>query len=261
MIHIVKIGGNVIDKPSLLDSFLEAFHRMDGGKVLVHGGGKLASNFLERLQIPVRMIDGRRITDQATLEIITMIYGGLINKQIVARLQALGTNAIGLTGADANLIKATKRPVRQGIDYGFAGDVEAVDANRMKALIELKLAPVLAPLTHNQQGQLLNTNADTIAQESAVALAASAQVTLLYCFENRGVMKNPEDPESLIPLLTPSLYEQYKAEGLIYGGMIPKLDNAFAALAKGVSEVVIMHADALQNWGSPHFAATRIRLA
>ncbi|MDN3636102.1 acetylglutamate kinase [Neolewinella lacunae] len=236
---ILKIGGNVLDQPAALHDALDYFAALPGAAVLVHGGGKKASQVLRELGHEPVMIDGRRITDAATLEIVTMVYAGLLNKDLVAQLQRRGCNAIGLSGADGNSVLATKRPVKT-IDYGFAGDVQAVNAVLLAGLLDLGLRPVLCPITHDQRGQLLNTNADTIAKATATALATHGyQVSLRYCFELPGVLRDLHDPASVIPELNPSLYADALADGSIGGGMIPKLDNAFAAVAAGVSEVII----------------------
>jgi acetylglutamate kinase len=192
------------------------------------------------------MVDGRRITDAAMLDVVTMVYGGLVNKKIVARLQSMGMNAIGLTGADLSYMLSDKRPVKT-VDYGFVGDVKQVDANALGRLIDTGAIPVLAPLTHDGKGNLLNTNADTIAGEAAKALATMYEVTLTYCFEKKGVMRDQEDENSVIPVITPALYEELKSDGIIVDGMIPKIDNAFAALAAGVNQVRITRADDLEG--------------
>ncbi|MCU0355418.1 MAG: acetylglutamate kinase [Cytophagales bacterium] len=243
MISVVKIGGNVIDNPAATRRFLNDFASLGDDKILVHGGGKVATQTAEKLGIATRMTEGRRITDGPMLDVVTMVYGGLVNKQVVAQLQAFGCNALGLTGADACIITATKRPVRE-IDYGFAGDITQVDAARLLAFLNTGLTPVLAPLTADLHGQLLNTNADTIASAAAVALARQgAEVRLIYCFEKPGVLLNPDDDGSVIAEINPAYYAQLKADGVVSKGMIPKLDNAFAALAQGVAEVRIIHAD------------------
>jgi acetylglutamate kinase len=238
---ILKIGGNILNKPDALADALDYFAGLEGPAILVHGGGRKASEIITEMGREPKMIDGRRITDAPTLEIVTMVYAGLINKQVVADLQARGRNAIGLSGADGNAILAEKRPVKT-IDYGFAGDVLGADGEMLCRLLATGLTPVLCPITHNGKGQLLNTNADTIANETAIAVAKARpqeKVSLRYCFEFPGVMKDIKDPNSWIPELTPKTYAAYKADGTIVGGMIPKLDNAFAAVAAGVGEVVI----------------------
>lgn len=244
-LYIVKIGGNVIDSPEQLQRFLRSFASLPGKKILVHGGGKLATELAEQLGIPQQMIDGRRITDAATLKVVTMVYAGYINKQIVAQLQATGCAAVGLSGADGNLLQAHKRhsAVR---DYGYAGDVDEVNAGFAGSLLEQGYTLVVAPLSHDRQGQLLNTNADTIAQELAQALAPYYEVQLLYCFEKAGVLRTLSDEQSLIPLLTAADFPLLQAQGVVHAGMLPKLQNAFAALEKGVRKVVIGKWDRLE---------------
>lgn len=238
-LSVLKIGGNIINNPAALHEALDYFASLVEPAILVHGGGRKASQVITEMGREPVMIDGRRITDEATLEIVTMVYAGLLNKNVVAQLQNRGTNAIGLSGADANAIQAEKRPVKD-IDYGFAGDVKAVNAPLLDGLLRLGLRPVMCPITHDRKGQLLNTNADTIANEMATAMAVHGyEVSLQYCFEFPGVMRDIEDLESAIPALTPDSYAGFKADGTIVGGMIPKLDNAFAAVAAGVKEVVI----------------------
>lgn len=247
MTTILKIGGNVLNHPQQLAEALNYFSSIKGPAILVHGGGRKASEVIADMGREPVMINGRRITDAPTLEIVTMVYAGLINKNIVAALQQQGTNAIGLSGADGNAILAHKRPVKT-IDYGFAGDVDAVNANLLTGLLSLGLRPVLCPITHDKNGQLLNTNADTIANETATSLARSGEdVSLQYCFELAGVLRDINDPESVISELHPEAYEQLKKTSIIAGGMIPKLDNAFAAVEAGVREVVIGNLTALSN--------------
>lgn len=240
MVTLLKIGGNVLDSPQTLLFVLQAFAAFREPALLVHGGGKIASELMRKMGIEPVMVDGRRITDRATLDVVTMVYGGLINKQLVASLQAKGCNAIGLTGADANLIPATKRAVG-AVDYGFVGDLipSRIDAGRLKLLLDAGLTPVLAPLTHDEAGSMLNTNADTIASSVAVALSALCEVRLVYCFEKNGVLRNPADDSSVIPVMDELLFAELKASGAVSAGMIPKLENAFQALAAGVREVVI----------------------
>jgi acetylglutamate kinase len=242
-LFIVKIGGNIIDDDTALNLFLKDFATINANKILVHGGGKIASNLGEKLGIKPNYVQGRRITDTATLEVVTMVYGGLINKKIVALLQALQCNAIGLTGADANIIKAVKRPVKQ-IDYGFVGDISAqsVQVNVLTTLVAEKIIPIIAPLTHDGSGQILNTNADTIAACLAISLSSLFDVRLIYCFEKNGILKNIEDENSTIDLLTKSTYQQLLIENKLFAGILPKIDNAFAAIDSGVQEVVIGHA-------------------
>jgi acetylglutamate kinase len=238
---IVKIGGNCIDDSAALETFLRDFSAVAGDKILVHGGGKIATQMSERLGIPTTMLDGRRVTDAATLEVVTMVYGGLVNKTIVAQLQARDCNAIGMTGADANIITARQRST-EPVDYGFAGDVESVNTTALLALLEAGLTPVVAPLTHDCEGTLLNTNADTMASALAVALAQYRDVRLIYCFEKRGVLADVNDETSALAQLSRSEYADLKERGVVAKGMIPKLDNAFAALEAGVPAVTIGHA-------------------
>lgn len=243
---VIKIGGNVIDDEPKLASFLESFAAIEGKKILVHGGGKLATRLAEKLGIQQQMIDGRRITDAATLKIVTMVYAGYINKNIVARLQGFGCNAIGLSGADGNTILAHKRTIAER-DYGFAGDVDEVNAVFIKSLLEQNISIVLAPVTHDKKGQLLNTNADTIAQETAKALSKFYDTRLIYTFEKKGVLQNIEDEDSVISNINIVSYQELKDKDIINAGMIPKLDNAFAALHAGVKQVVIGKSDALKQ--------------
>ncbi|KXX71886.1 acetylglutamate kinase [Flammeovirga sp. SJP92] len=236
-ISVIKVGGNVINDEVALSSFLEQFSQLEGAKVLVHGGGKLATAMAQRLGIEPKMVDGRRITDADTLEVVTMVYGGLVNKRIVAQLQAKGTNAIGLTGADANIIEADKRTGWE-IDFGFVGDVRKANAGPIANLAKEGITPVIAPLTHDKKGQLLNTNADTMAQAVAVALGqAGHEVSLRYCFEKAGVLLDINDDNSLVEELDPQKFEQFKAEGVVADGMLPKLKNAFDAIEASVKEV------------------------
>jgi len=245
-IHIIKVGGNIIDDELKLSEFLTSFAAFPGKKILVHGGGKLATRLAADLNIPQQMVDGRRITDADTLKIVTMVYAGYINKNIVASLQAKNCPAIGLCGADANIISAHKRK-HPTIDYGFVGDVDSIDTKMLSVFLESGLNLVLAPLTHDGHGQLLNTNADTIAQEIAKALAEQYTVNLVYCFEKAGVLMNAEDEQTLIPIINPSLFEKLKSEKKIFAGMIPKLENAFKALESGVNKVVIGKAEAWED--------------
>ncbi|WP_320112418.1 acetylglutamate kinase [Draconibacterium orientale] len=235
---IIKVGGKVVEEPESLNALLDQFRKISGNKLLVHGGGRTATEIAKRLGIETKMVDGRRITDADMLEVVTMVYGGLVNKKIVAGLQARDMNAVGLTGADLGLIKAHKRPV-QDVDYGFVGDVDDVNARELRMLIEENVIPVVAPLTHDAKGQLLNTNADTIASELAIELSNYFKVYLFYCFEKRGVLTDPNDESSVIYDLDYKLFDQYKTEGVISEGMIPKLDNGFRAKAKGVQEILI----------------------
>ena len=239
---VIKIGGNIIDDPAALKQFLTAFSGLSGSRILIHGGGKIATQVADKLGIKTNMVDGRRITDQPMLDVVTMVYGGLVNKQIVAKLQALDINAIGLTGADGSTVLARKRPVKD-IDYGMVGDIEEVDSGQIQFFLRQDLTPVFAPITYTLAGELLNTNADTMASAIAVDMVKHNQVTLVYCFEKKGVLKDPTDDDSVIRELNPALYAEYKAAGIINKGMIPKLDNAFNALKSGVSKVIICHAN------------------
>lgn len=243
--YVIKIGGNIIDDGEKLSAFLAAFAglQQEAALILVHGGGKLATRLANDLGISQQLVDGRRITDAETLKIVTMVYAGYINKNIVAQLQALGCNAIGLSGADGNAILAHKRKATGQTDYGFAGDVDVVNSDMFKDLLDRQFTPVLAPITHDKQGQLLNTNADTIAQETARALAEDFQVTLIYSFEKSGVLLDAEDDTTVIKTINPTLYNQLKSEQKIFAGMIPKLDNAFGALQSGVHKVIIGKAE------------------
>ena len=245
MIQVIKIGGGVLENEAQRNAFLRQFAAIEGPKVLVHGGGRLATTMAERMGIETHMIDGRRVTNKETLDIVTMVYGGLINKQVVAQLQTMGVNAIGLTGVDGGWIKAIKRPLRNGIDYGFVGDVKAVNGDHIRMLLDNGLTPVIAPITFSAEGWLLNTNADTIASETAISLAPDVQLT--FCFEKAGVLRNPYDEDSVIPQITQETYSSLLADGTISGGMIPKIENAFAALAHGVQSVRITHASNLQG--------------
>lgn len=244
---VVKIGGNVIDNSKNLHEFLKSFIDLPGYKILVHGGGKVATKLSDELGIEAKMVDGRRITDIETLRIVTMVYGGLINKNIVAQMQSYGSNAIGLTGADGNLIKAKKRPVKD-IDFGFVGDLDenSVNSDFLSNLLRIGAVPVFAPLTHDGDGQLLNTNADTIASSIAVALSKTFETSLVYCFEKKGVLKDVDDDNSVISEIKSSEFDILKDQGIIAGGMLPKLQNAFAAIKNGVKDVYIGKADELE---------------
>lgn len=244
---IVKVGGAVVEDDSQLEQLLKDFAAIKGHKVLVHGGGRKATKMAERLGIKTQMVNGRRITDTDMLEVVTMVYGGLVNKNLVARLQANGVNAIGLTGADANVICSHKRPLKDNVDYGWVGDVDYVDGTMLSRLIEAGIIPVMVPLTHDGAGHILNTNADTIASETAKALARIFDVTLIFSFEKKGVLSNPDDEDSVIPVITRSLFEQYKIEGTISGGMIPKIENALSAVDEGVRQVIITLASAIDG--------------
>ena len=235
---IIKVGGKIVEDATTLNQLLQDFSSIDGYKLLVHGGGRSATKMAEKLGIESKMVNGRRITDAETLKVVTMVYGGLVNKNIVAGLQANNVNAIGLTGADMNVILSEKRPVVT-TDYGFVGDVKQVDGESLAHIIHAGLVPVMAPLTHDGKGSMLNTNADTIAAETAKALASFFDVTLVYCFEKKGVLSNPDDDNSVIPVITPESFRELVADGTIQDGMIPKLENALAAVKAGVSKVVI----------------------
>lgn len=243
-VTVVKIGGHVINDGKSLNQVLSLFAGLPGLKVLIHGGGKLATNLATQLQVKQTMIEGRRVTDVETLKIITMVYGGLVNKTMVAQLQASGVSAIGVTGADCDLIRSRKRPTTP-IDYGFVGDVETVNTARLKQWLEEGMVPVVAPITHDGQGQLLNTNADTIATSIAIALSAHYQVSLVYSFEKSGVLTDVNDESTVIGEINPSLYKTLKAEGKIFEGMIPKLDNAFRSISAGVDRVILGKAEVL----------------
>lgn len=243
-LYIIKIGGNIIDDNGKLAAFLQHFASIDDHKILVHGGGKLATRMAEQLGIVQKLVDGRRITDAETLKIVTMVYAGYVNKNIVAALQSHHCNAMGLCGADGDIMLAHKRqhPV---LDYGFVGDVDAINTSLVRLLLQSNLTPVLAPITHDQQGQLLNTNADTIAQEMAKAMGSHYEVELIYTFEKSGVLLDVEDETSVIGELKPAYYQELKNKNRIFAGMIPKLDNAFAALNSGVKKVIIGKAEQL----------------
>ena len=243
---LVKVGGKIVEEEETLKDLLRDFSRIEGFKALVHGGGRSATKLSERLGIESRMVNGRRVTDAETLRVVTMVYGGLVNKNIVAGLQALGVNALGLTGADMNVIRSEKRPVAE-VDYGFVGDVKAVNADLLAMLIREGIVPVLAPLTHDKQGHILNTNADTIAGETAKALAKHFDVSLVFCFEKKGVLRDETDDESVIPELNRTMFKQLVEEGVIQGGMIPKLENAFQAVDAGVKEVIITQASEIHG--------------
>ncbi len=246
-LFVIKIGGNIIDDATKLQNFLHHFSEIPGKKILIHGGGKLATQLAKDLGIEQEMVEGRRITDAATLKIVTMVYAGYINKNIVAQLQSNGSNAIGFTGADANLIRAHKRlpSASKGIDYGFVGDVDEVNTAAIEPLLSQNISIVIAPITHDGKGQLLNTNADTIAQSIATAMGSKYDVSLLYCFEKNGVLLDANDDNSVIATINPSYFIKLKEEQLIFAGMIPKLENAFAALEKGVGKVIIGKAESI----------------
>ncbi len=245
-LYVVKIGGNIIDDAQKLKGFLDVFATIKEPKILVHGGGKLATAMAAQLGIEQQLVDGRRITDAETLKVVTMVYAGFINKNIVASLQANGADAMGISGADGNIIKAHKRP-NAGLDYGFVGDVDSVNAKRLLFLLQQGITPVFCPITHDGKGLLLNTNADTIAQEIAKALSKDYSMQLIYSFEKAGVLLNADDENTVIKILNQGYYRQLKDEGKIFAGMIPKLDNAFAALQSGVQKVIIGRAEELQQ--------------
>lgn len=246
-ITIVKVGGAVVEDEAQLTQLLKDFAAIEGKKVLVHGGGRRATKVAAALGIESKMVNGRRITDADMLEVVTMVYGGLVNKNLVARLQAAGVNALGLTGADIDVIRSHKRPIKDGIDFGFVGDVEKANGQMLHTLINAGITPVMAPLTHDGQGHILNTNADTIAGETAKALAPYYDVTLIYSFEKKGVLSNPDDDNSVISEITREDFVRYKADGTVAGGMIPKLDNAFDAIDAGVKRVIITLATAIDG--------------
>jgi len=246
-VTVVKVGGAIVEDSEQLAQLLKDFAAIPGKKVLVHGGGRRATKVASALGIESKMVNGRRITDADMLEVVTMVYGGLVNKNLVAKLQANGVNALGLTGADMDVIHSHKRPLKDGIDFGYVGDVERANGKMLQTLINEGITPVMAPLTHDGKGNILNTNADTIASETAKALAPYYDVTLIYSFEKKGVLSNPEDDNSVIPVITHADFERYKADGTVAGGMIPKLENALAAIDAGVKEVIITLATAIDG--------------
>ena len=259
-LNVIKIGGNVIDNSAKLHQFLIDFTALPGYKILVHGGGKIATELGDSLGVTAKMVDGRRITDIETLRIVTMVYAGLINKNLVAQLQAKGSNAIGLTGADGNVIKAVKRPVKD-IDYGFVGDLDhnSVSSDTLEKLLNAGLIPVLCAITHDGDSQLLNTNADTIASAVAVAMSSSYETSLIYCFEKRGVLRDVDDDFSLVSEIKMAEFEGFKTDGTVTGGMIPKLHNAFEAIKSGVKEVYIGKADELPKIDNQRFGTRLIQ--
>jgi acetylglutamate kinase len=259
-LFVIKVGGNVIDNPVLLETFVKKFAGIPGKKILIHGGGKIATRIGDKLGIESKYVNGRRITDAETIDVVTMVYGGLVNKQLVAKLQTNGCNAIGMTGADANIIPAVKRPVKE-IDYGFVGDIDVskVQATPLKALLEAGLTPVFAPLTHDGQGQMLNTNADTIASSLATALSQYYAVRLIYCFEKKGVLHDANDDNAVINLIDRQIYEELLADHVLTDGILPKLENAFAAIESGVKEVLIGHAEDVLSNTTDTIAGTLIR--
>lgn len=246
-VTIVKVGGAIVEDNKQLAQLLTDFAAIPGKKVLVHGGGRRATKVAAALGIESKMVNGRRITDAQMLEVVTMVYGGLVNKNLVAKLQAKGVNALGLTGADMDVIHSHKRPVKDGVDFGYVGDVERANGKMLQTLIQEGITPVMAPLTHDGNGNILNTNADTIASETAKALAPYYDVTLIYSFEKKGVLSNPDDDNSVISVITRSDFEKYQADGTIGGGMIPKIENALAAVDAGVKEVIITLATAIDG--------------
>jgi acetylglutamate kinase len=252
-LNIIKAGGAILEDPEKLKVFLQSFSELKGNKLLVHGGGREATELGNRLGLEAKMNQGRRITDDKYIDIVTMTYGGLINKRLVAKLQSLGANALGLTGADGNLIQSKKRPVVNGIDYGWVGDPERVNTQLISSLIENGIVPVCAPLTHDGSGHLLNTNADTIASILSTALSPLFEVHLIFAFELSGVLRDVDNPESLIQKINPSTYQQLKESKQIFDGMIPKLDNAFAAISEGVRSVKIINYNAIGNLSDPTF--------
>ena len=252
---IIKVGGKIVENSESLNALLKDFAAVEGKKLLVHGGGRSATQMAARLGVETKMVDGRRITDEAMLEVVTMVYGGLVNKRIVAGLQALGIDAVGLTGADMNIVLSDKRK-GSAVDYGWVGDVKRVNAEAVATLIESGCCPVVAPLTHDGCGHMLNTNADTMAGEMAKAMAAHYDVTLMFCFEKPGVLADENDDSSLIPTITPAVLDDLKRRGVVSGGMIPKLDNAIACVSAGVESVVITQADRIAD----PYAGTKICL-
>lgn len=247
-LFIIKIGGNVIDNEANLDSFLDDFSKIQSKKILVHGGGKIATGIGDKLNIQSKYIDGRRITDDETIDLVTMVYAGLVNKKIVAKLQSMQCNAIGITGADANLLPAKKRPVKE-IDFGWVGDVSAenINSNTWKLFLENGLAPVTAPLTHDNKGHMLNTNADTIASVIAVSLSAIYEVNLVFCFEKNGVLLDVNDEDSVVQQLNHEKYKLLKESNKLFAGILPKIDNSFDAINKGVNEVIIGNSSQLTS--------------
>jgi len=250
-LSIVKIGGNVINKESILSAFLKDFAALEGAKILVHGGGNLATEMSERLQLTTQMVNGRRITSSQDLEVVTMVYAGLISKQLVAKLQQLKCNALGMAGCDANTITAKKRAPHP-IDFGWVGDVEEVNATAINGLIAQGITPVFSAISHDGAGQLLNTNADTVAAELAIALSGYYDTQLLYCFDKKGVLSDVKDENTVIAHIDTAAYEQLKAKQQIHDGMLPKLENCFHALQKGVKQVLIGDAQLLSQGNSTH---------
>ncbi|OWP75130.1 acetylglutamate kinase [Flavobacterium oreochromis] len=248
MIHIIKIGGNIIDDNTKLKYFLNRFAKLKGSKILIHGGGKLATHLAENLNIQQKIIDGRRVTDVQTLKITTMIYAGLVNKTIVAKLQSYSCNAIGLSGVDANIIQSVKR-THQDIDYGWVGDIKNVNIEFLKSLINKGFVPIISPITHDGKGNLLNTNADTIATEIAIALSEDNEVNLRFSFEKLGVLTDPKQDNSWLKVLDKDMYNHLKQKQIISKGMLPKLENAFRATQLKTIQVAICHADYASELG------------
>lgn len=243
---IIKVGGKIVEEPETLATLLRDFSTVEGYKMLVHGGGRSATRVATQLGIETKMVDGRRITDADMLNVVTMVYGGLVNKNIVAGLQSHGVNAMGMTGADMNIILSERRPVKT-VDYGFVGDVKKVDGEALATLLKSGVVPVIAPLTHDGKGSMLNTNADTMAGECAKGLAEIFDVHLVFCFEKAGVLRDENDDDSVVPEINRATYAELLEQGIVNGGMIPKLDNAFAAIDAGVTEVIITKASALND--------------
>jgi len=243
---VIKIGGNIINDEVALNQFLIDFSKVEGKKILVHGGGKIATEVSKKLGVKTEMHEGRRITSKANLDVVVQIYAGLINKNVVAKLQQEGCNAIGLTGADGNSILATKRPVKE-VDFGFVGDVTAINTKSIHTLLSGEMTPVFCAITHNKEGQLLNTNADTIASTIAAGMSDLYETELVYCFEKNGVLTDVNDDNSVIPIIDSAKYEELKKEQIIHEGMLPKMENCFDALQKNVSKVIIGNANMFQN--------------
>lgn len=254
---LVKVGGAVVEDEQQLDELLKAFAAIEGKKILVHGGGRRATAVAAQLGIETQMVGGRRITNRAMLDVVTMVYGGLVNKNIVTQLQAIGLDAIGLTGPDMNIIQSHRRPLTNGIDYGFVGDVDKVDAAKIARFIEIDAIPVIAPLTHDGHGHMLNTNADTIASEVAKEMATIYDVSLVFAFEKPGVLSIPDDDSSVIPLITNDDFSKYVEKGIISGGMIPKIENALAAVKAGVRKVIITCPSAIDRQSGTIIQATK----
>ncbi|MDC9722140.1 MAG: acetylglutamate kinase [Urechidicola sp.] len=250
-LHIIKIGGNIINNTDVLNSFLKDFSEFDGHKILVHGGGKKATELANSIGLKPKMINGRRVTDKANLEIVTMVYAGLLNKSITAQLQQNNCNALGISGADANSILAHKRIVKD-IDYGFAGDIDTVNSINIDVFLQNNMTPVFCAITHDKKGQLLNTNADTIASEIAIGMSNKYKVSLIYTFEKIGVLRSINDDGSIIENINSTSYESLKKEGVIADGMLPKMHNCFNALQKGVDKVIIASPTILKNKNQPH---------